>query len=167
MATAPIRFEIKLNKSYRALQLGFLESNNPSAYKRLMSFATLNAARTFSKPMKAAAPRGATGNLKRGVTVKSGRYQRPSAVVGPLLGKGLNKPWYRWIITKGHGATRKTKIGSVTVKPVPAKPFVSQVAEDGTNQQNAIDAYYKTFEAFYNNEAFRGRILRFKRGSQR
>lgn len=165
MADAPIKFKITIDESFRAAQLGFLKGSNPSAYKRLMTFATVNAGRTYTKPMKAAAPRGKTGNLVRGVKVKSGRYQRPSAVVGPLLG-GARKPYYRWFVTQGRSGSRTTKLGVVAVKPVAARPFVSQVAENATNEQRAIDAYYKTVEAFYNDNIFKGRILKFRRGKR-
>lgn len=166
MADAPVKFKITIDESFRALEIGFLKGSNPSAYKRLMTFASVNAGRTFSKPMKAAAPRGKTGNLVRGIKVKSGKYQRPSAVVGPLLGGGARKPWYRWHVTKGTGGTRRTKMGIVAVRPVQARPFVSQVAEDSSNQQRAINAYYQTIEAFYNDNVFRGRILKFRRGKR-
>jgi hypothetical protein len=165
VADAPIKFKITIDESFRAAQLGFLKGSNPSAYKRLMTFATVNAGRTYTKPMKAAAPRGKTGNLVRGVKVKSGRYQRPSAVVGPLLG-GARKPYYRWFVTQGRSGSRTTKLGVVAVKPVAARPFVSQVAENATNEQRAIDAYYKTVEAFYNDNIFKGRILKFRRGKR-
>ena len=165
MADAPIKFKITIDESFRAAQLGFLKGSNPSAYKRLMTFATVNAGRTYTKPMKAAAPRGKTGNLVRGVKVKSGRYQRPSAVVGPLFG-GARKPYYRWFVTQGRSGSRTTKLGVVAVKPVAARPFVSEVAGDGTNEQRAIDAYYKTVEAFYNDNIFKGRILKFRRGKR-
>jgi len=165
VADAPIKFKITIDESFRAAQLGFLKGSNPSAYKRLMTFATVNAGRTYTKPMKAAAPRGKTGNLVRGVKVKSGRYQRPSAVVGPLLG-GARKPYYRWFVTQGRSGSRTTKLGVVAVKPVAPRPFVSQVAENATNEQRAIDAYYRTVEAFYNDNIFKGRILRFRRGKR-
>ena len=165
MADAPIKFKITIDESFRAAQLGFLKGSNPSAYKRLMTFATVNAGRTYTKPMKAAAPRGKTGNLVRGVKVKSGRYQRPSAVVGPLLG-GARKPYYRWFVTQGRSGSRTTKLGVVAVKPVAARPFVSQVAENATNEQRAIDAYYRTVEAFYNDNIFKGRILKFRKGKR-
>ena len=161
--------EIKIDKDYRALELGLLEGGNPSAYKRLLSFASLNAARTMSKPMKAAAPKGKTGNLVKSIRVKSGRYSRPSGVVGPLFGsKGSPKrPYYRHFITNGVSGIRQTKSGPKTVKAIPANPFVMRVANAPSNQQRAIEAFYKTIEAFYNDQVFRARILRFRRGSQR
>jgi len=161
--------EIKIDKDYRALELGLLEGGNPSAYKRLLSFASLNAARTMSKPMKAAAPRGRTGNLIKSIRAKSGRYSRPSGVVGPLFGsKGSpNRPYYRHFITNGVSGIRQTKSGPKPVRAIRANPFVMRVANAPSNQQRAIEAFYKTIEAFYNDEIFRGRILRFRRGNQR
>jgi len=161
--------DIKIDKNFRALELGLLEGGNPSAYKRLLSFASLNAARTFSKPMKDAAPRGKTGNLVKSVRVKSGRYNRPSGVVGPLFGtKGSPKrPFYRHFVTSGVSGVRQTKSGPKAVKAIPANPFVMRVASAPSNQQRAIDAFYKTIETFYNDQVFRGRILRFRRGNQR
>lgn len=161
--------DIKLDKNFRALELGFLEGANPSAYKRLLSFAALNAARTMSKPIKDQAPKGKTGNLAKSVRVKSGRYSRPSAVVGPLFSsKGSpSRPFYRHFITNGISGVRQTKNGPKAVKPVAANPFVMRVANASSSQQRAIEAFYKTIEAFYNDEIFRGRILRFKRGNQR
>lgn len=161
--------DIKLDKNFRALELGLLEGGNPSAYKRLLSFASLNAARTMAKPMKAEAPKGKTGNLVKSIRVKAGRYNRPSGVVGPLFGaKGSpNRPYYRHFVTSGVSGVRQTKSGPKAVKPVPANPFVMRVASAPSNQQRAIDAFYNTIEAFYNNEIFRGRILRFRRGNQR
>lgn len=168
MADDRISFTIKVDPNYRAMQRGFLEGSNPTAYRRLMSFASLNAARTFSAPIKAAAPRGKTGNLARSVKAKSGRYNKPSGVVGPLFaGRGSKKnPWYRWLVTAGTGGTRRTKRGIVSVKAVGARPFVMREVNKPNNQQRAIDAFYNTFEAFYNNDVFRGRILQFRRTSQ-
>ena len=163
-----IQFSIKVDPNYEALRRSFLSGSNPSAYKRLMSFASVNAARTFSAPIKAAAPRGKTGNLVRSVKAKGGRYNRPSAVVGPLFsGRGSQKnPWYRWLVTSGTGGTRKTKNGTVSVRSVAARPFVMREVNKPSNQKKAIEAFYNTFEAFFNNEVFRGRILQFRRTSQ-
>jgi hypothetical protein len=160
--------KLELGKDYRALELGLLEGGNPSAYKRLMSFAALNAARTFTVPMKAAAPKGKTGNLVKGIRAKTGRYNRPSAVVGPLFGsKGSTRnPFYRHFVTSGTSGARKTKRGIVQGKSVAARPFVMNTATAPANLQRAMDAFYKTVEAFYNDEIFRNRILRFKRGNQ-
>jgi hypothetical protein len=161
--------DIKIDKNFRALELGLLEGGNPSAYKRLLSFASLNAARTMTKPMKAEAPKGRTGNLIKSIRAKSGRYNRPSGVVGPLFGakSSPNRPYYRHFVTSGVSGVRQTKSGPKAVKPIAANPFVMRVANAPANQQRAIEAFYKTIEAFYNDQVFRGRILRFKRGNQR
>jgi len=163
-----IQLTIKVDPSFRALELGFLNGSNPAAYKRLMSFASVNAARTFSKPIKSLAPRGATGNLIKGVKAKPGRYNKPSGVVGPLFaGRGSKKnPWYRWFVTKGTGGTRKTKNGTFYVKAIKPNAFVTRAVEDPANQQRAADAFYKTIEAFYNDKVFKGKILQFRRGGQ-
>jgi hypothetical protein len=163
-----LNFRIEVDANYRAYERGFLEGSNPAAYKRLFSFATLNAARTYSKPIKAAAPKGKTGNLIRGVKAKTGRYNRPSAVVGPLYSsRGSTKnPWYRYFVTAGRSGTRRTKNGTFTVKPVGARPFVNDTVKRQENEQRALDAFYKTLEEFYNNQVFKGRILKFRRGSQ-
>ena len=163
------QLDIKIAKDYRALELGFLQGVSPSSYKRLLSFAALNAARTYAKPMKAAAPKGPTGNLARSVRAKAGRYSRPSGVVGPLYaGKGSGRnPFYRHFVTNGVSGIRRTKTGSVQGRRVNARPFVMNVVEQSSNQQRAIDAFYATIEAFYNNDVFRNRILRFRRGNQR
>ncbi len=163
-----ISFTLKVDPNYRALELGFLEGSNPSAYKRLMSFATVNAARTYAKPIKDAAPRGKTGNLAAGVKARSGRYSKPSAVVGPLFaGRGSKKnPWYRWLVVKGTSGRRKTKRGVVAVKPITANRFVNKAIDNQSNEQKAVQAFHNTVEAFYNDDIFRGRILQFRRGGQ-
>jgi hypothetical protein len=168
VADAGINFVLKVDPKFKAYELGFLEGSNPTAYRRLMSMATVNAARTYSKPIKAAAPRGKTGNLATGVKAKAGRYSKPSAVVGPLFaGRGSKKnPWYRWIVVKGTKGQRKTKKGVVSVKPITPNRFVNKVVDNSTNEQKAIDAFHNTVEAFYNNNVFRGRILQFRRGGQ-
>ena len=168
MANESISFTLQVDPNYRALELGFLAGSNPSAYKRLMSFATVNAARTYAKPIKDAAPRGKTGNLAAGVKARAGRYSKPSGVVGPLFaGRGSKKnPWYRWIIVKGTSGRRRTKRGVVAVKAISANKFVNRVVDNQSHQQKAIDAFHNTVEAFYNNDIFRGRILQFRRGNQ-
>ena len=53
---AAIVVEGQFDRNYDQLRLGFLKGSNPSAFKRLASFATLNAARTLQKPMRDKAP---------------------------------------------------------------------------------------------------------------
>lgn len=168
MANETINFVLKVDPNYRALELGFLEASNPTAYRRLMSFATVNAARTYAKPIKDAAPKGKTGNLVASVKARAGRYAKPSGVVGPLFaGRGSKKnPWYRWILVKGTSGRRKTKRGVVAVKAITANRFVNRVIDNSTHEQTAVNAFHNTVEAFYNNDIFRGRILQFRRGNQ-
>jgi len=164
-----ISFSVDAN--YEALRLGFLEGSNPSAYKRLLSIATLNATRTMVKPMRAEAPVGKTtqnpGRLRKAVTARRARFGTPAAVVGPRAGRnraGANGgAWYRWFVTSGISGVRQTKSGPKAVKAVPANPFVTRVSGNSTYQARAMEAMAKTVESFFNNEAFRNTILRFKR----
>lgn len=182
-AQSQTQVQIKFEKSYDNLQIGFLQGGNPRAYKRLMTFASMNAARTMVKPMQAAAPKR-TGRLSRSVSAKGGRYQQPSATVGPRPGKtraDTDGAWYRWMVTSGHkvrgpksGRTIMgiswADIGAGKISPVSAsggrvagKPFVTETARQPGIQQRALDAYYATIEKFLNDDVFRGRILKFKR----
>jgi len=164
-----ISFSVDAN--YEALRLGFLEGSNPSAYKRLLSIATLNATRTMVKPMRAEAPVGKTtqnpGRLRKAVTARRARFGTPAAVVGPRAGRnraGANGgAWYRWFVTSGISGVRQTKSGPKAVKAVPANPFVTRVSSNPTYQARAMEAMAKTVESFFNNEAFKNTILRFKR----
>ncbi len=168
------RLTISFNADSRfeSLRMGFLEGANPSAYKRLLSIATLNAARTMVKPMRADAPVGRTtkspGRLRKSVTARRARFGTPAAVVGPRAGRsrdgGSGGAWYRWFVTSGISGVRQTKNGPKAVKAVPANPFVTRVSKNPARQQAAIEAMAKTVESFFNNGAFRATILRFKRG---
>lgn len=157
--------------NYEKLRLGLLEGSNPSAYKRLLSIATLNATRTMVAPMRAAAPVGKTtqnpGRLRRAVTARRARFGTPAAVVGPRAGRnraGANGgAWYRWFVTSGISGVRQTKSGPKAVKAVPANPFVTRVSGNSTYQARAMEAMAKTVESFFNNDAFRATILKFKR----
>ena len=164
-----ISFSVDAN--YEALRLGFLEGSNPSAYKRLLSIATLNATRTMVKPMRAEAPVGKTtqnpGRLRKAVTARRARFGTPAAVVGPRAGRnraGANGgAWYRWFVTSGISGVRQTKSGPKAVKAVPANPFVTRVSGNSIYQARAMEAMAKTVESFFNNDAFRATILKFKR----
>ena len=179
-AQSQVNISLEFDRSFKEFELGFLKGSNPKAYNRLLNLATLNASRTMIKPMRANAPRD-TGRLRKSVSAKKGRYQQPSATVGPRPGKSrgdTSGAWYRWMVTSGHkvrgvapakantswsavasGAT----VSAVTSKKVPAQPFVTQTAKQGSVMQRAMDAYYGTIEKFYNDSLFRGRILKFKR----
>jgi len=167
---------IDLGSSFREMELGFLEGSNPQAFKRLQSMAVLNAAKTMVGPMKAAAPVGTTtrgpghpGQLRNSVKARRGRYSTPSGVVGPTAGRSRGAKsgaWYRWFVTSGVSGTRQTKMGPVAVKPVRPRPFVMKVAKDQTNSDRALESYSATITAFFNNEAFRNTIIRWKRGKR-
>ena len=166
-----LTISFSVDKNYEALRLGFLEGSNPSAYKRLLSIATLNATRTMVNPMRAQAPVGKTtknpGRLRKAVTARRARFGTPAAVVGPRAGRnraGANGgAWYRWFVTSGISGVRQTKSGPKAVKAVPANPFVTRVSGNSTYQARAMEAMAKTVESFFNNEAFKNTILRFKR----
>ena len=166
-----LTISFSVDKNYEALRLGFLEGSNPSAYKRLLSIATLNATRTMVNPMRAEAPIGRTtqnpGRLRKAVTARRARFGTPAAVVGPRAGRnraGANGgAWYRWFVTSGISGVRQTKSGPKAVKAVPANPFVTRVSGNSTYQARAMEAMAKTVESFFNNEAFQKTILRFKR----
>ena len=167
-----LTISFNVDSNYEALRLGFLQGANPSAYKRLLSVATLNAARTMVAPMRAEAPIGKTtknpGRLRKSVTARRARFNTPAAVVGPRAGRnraGANGgAWYRWFVTSGISGVRQTKNGPKAVKAVPANPFVTRVSKNEGRQRTAMEAMAKTVESFFNNEVFRNTILKFKRG---
>lgn len=162
---AGIMVEGKFDRNYDQLRLGFLKGSNPSAFKRLMSFATLNAARTMQKPMREKAPRGATGNLRKKVLARKARFNNPAAVVG--IKGGRKGVFYGWLVVGGSGTRRTTPNGTFAVKGVRARPFVDQVVKQRSNIDRAVESYSKTVAAYFNDEPFRNTILRFKRGNQR
>lgn len=162
---AAIVVEGQFEKGYDQLRLGFLKGSNPSAFKRLMTFATLNAARTLQKPMRDKAPRGATGNLRKKVLARKARFNNPAAVVG--IKGGRKGVFYGWLVVGGTGNRRTTPNGTFAVKGVAARPFVEQVVKQRSNIDRAVESYSKTVAAYLNDEPFRNTILRFRRGNQR
>jgi hypothetical protein len=138
-------------KATDELRLGFLESSNPRKFKAMLQLATLNAARTLIKPIKAGAP-VRTGRLKKAVAARKGKNDRPSSVVGVRAGKSrgdTNGAWYRWFVVSGTSGTRNTKArGRVQVKPIRGRDFVKQAVTEPTNQARAIEALNKTVQAF-------------------
>lgn len=162
---AGIVLEGQFDKGYDQLRLGFFKGSNPTAFRRLSTFATLNAARTLKKPIKDAAPRGETGNLKKNITARKARFNRPAAVVG--IKGGRNGVFYGWLVVGGQGTRRTTKNGTFTVKGVRPQPFVDRVVKQRANIDRAVESYSKTVAAFFNDEAFRNTILKFRRGNQR
>jgi hypothetical protein len=162
---AGVTLQGKFDKNYDQLRIGFLKASNPSAFKRLGTFATLNAARTLQKPMREKAPRGETGALRKKVVARKARFNNPAAVVG--IKGGRNGVFYGWLVVGGQGNRRTTKNGTFNVKGVKARPFVDQVVKQRSNINRAVESYSKTYAAFYNDEPFRNTILRFRRGNQR
>lgn len=155
----------KFDRNYDELRLGFLKGSNPSAFKRLATFATLNAARTLQKPMRDKAPRGATGKLQKKVLARKARFNNPAAVVG--IKGGRNGVFYGYLVIGGQGTRRTTANGTFVVKGVKPRPFIDQVVRQRSNTDRAVESYSKTVAAFFNDEPFRSTILRFKRGNQR
>lgn len=160
--------QIKTDKNFDDLRIGFYQSSNPSGFKRMQSFAALNAARTMLKPMKQAAPKGNTterpGRLQKAVKARGVRFNKPGAVVG--IKGGRSGVFYGWFVVEGRGGVRRTKSGSVAVKAVAGRPFVSDTAKQSGNIERAMEAFSATTEKFLNDGAFRATILKFKRGNQ-
>jgi hypothetical protein len=161
--------QIKTDKAFDDLRIGFYQASNPSGFKRMQSFAALNAARTLLKPMKQAAPKGDTtekpGRLQKAVKARGVRFNKPGAVVG--IKGGRTGVFYGWFVVEGRGGVRRTKSGAVSVRPVAARPFVSDTVKRGGNIERAMEAFSATTEKFLNDGAFRATILKFKRGNQR
>ena len=158
--------QIKTDSRYDDLRIGFLQADNPGAFRRLQSIATLNAARTMLKPMKAVAPVGKTterpGRLQKNVKARGVRFNKPGAVVG--IKRGKSDAWYAWFVVAGRSNRRRTKNGIVAVRAVPARPFVSDTVKRGGMINTAMEAYSLTVEKFLNDKPFRQTILKFKRG---
>lgn len=161
--------QIKTDKAYDDLMIGFYQASNPSGFKRMQSFAALNAARTMQKPMQQAAPTGTTtdrpGRLKKNIKARGVRFNKPGAVVG--IKGGRSGVFYGWFVVEGRGSVRRTKQGPVAVTPVNARPFVSDTVRKAGTIERAMEAFSSTVEKFLNDEPFRNTILNFRRGSQR
>lgn len=141
--------------TYDAFRLGLLEGGNPREFNRVLGIATLNAARTFIKPVRAEAPvwggansqasaasrasnpKRTGGTLRKGVVARRGKLDRPSAVVGISLGgAGRTGAWYRNMVVSGHkarGATVSSRRPAVApwsafagpTNPVAASPIAT------------------------------------------
>ena len=138
-------------KATDELRLGFLEASNPRKFNAMLQLATLNAARTFIKPVKAGAP-VRTGRLKKAVAARKAKYNRPAAVVGVKAGKSRadqSGAWYRWFVVSGTSGTRNTKRqGRVQVTAIRGRDFVKQAVTEPTNQARAVEALNNTIKAF-------------------
>lgn len=161
--------QIKTDKNFDDLRIGFYQASNPSGFKRMQSFAALNAARTMLKPMKQAAPRGETtrnpGKLQKNVKARGVRFNKPGAVVG--IKGGRSGVFYGWFVVEGRSGVRRTKQGLVSVTPVAARPFVSETVRKAGTIDRAMESFSATVEKFLNDQPFRNTILNFRRGSQR
>jgi len=157
--------EATADRNFDQLRLGFLKGSNPSAFKRLMTFAALNAARTLQKPMRDKAPKGATGKLRKKILARKARFNNPAAVVG--IKGGRNGVFYGYLVVGGSGTRRTTPNGTFVVRGVAPRPFVDQVVKQRSNIDRAVESYSKTVSTFFNDEPFRKTILKFKRGNQR
>jgi hypothetical protein len=161
--------QISTDKNFDDLRIGFYQASNPSGFKRMQSFAALNAARTMLKPMQQAAPKGRTterpGRLQKNVKARGVRFNKPGAVVG--IKGGRTGVFYGWFVVEGRSGVRRTKQGPVSVRPVAARPFVSDTVKKGGTIERAMEAFSATTEKFLNDGAFRATILKFKRGNQR
>jgi len=133
---AAIVVDGQFDRNFDQLRLGFLKGSNPSAFKRLASFATLNAARTLQKPMRDKAPRGATGNLRKKVLARKARFNNPAAVVG--IKGGRKGVFYGYLVVGGQGTRRTTPNGTFVVKGVQARPFVDEVVKKQSNIDRAV-----------------------------
>ncbi len=159
------------------VRLGFLESGNPRKFAAMLQLATLNAARTMVKPVKAKAP-SRTGRLKGAVAARKWRFNKPSAVVGVKAGasRGDSKgAWYRWFVISGHKvkgsqasigrasnpvmswaevaagvsyAERKAKAGSSGKGRVPANNFVVEATQNSSVQDKATSTITNTVVAY-------------------
>lgn len=148
-------------KATDELRLGFLESSNPRKFAAMMQLATLNAARTMVKPIKAKAP-VRTGRLRNAVAARKGKSDRPSAVVGVKAGSSrgdMQGAWYRWFVVSGTSGVRNTRRnGRVNVRAIPARDFVKQASTDPIVQARAVEVLNSTVQAFLDGKIkFRGR----------
>ena len=148
-------------KAAEELRLGFMEASNPRKFNAMLQLATLNAARTLIKPVKAKAP-VRTGRLRGAVAARKGNRDRPSAVVGVKAGKSradMKGAWYRWFVVSGTSGTRNTKRqGKVQVKAIRGRDFVKQAVTEPANEARATDAMRNTIQAFLDGKIkYRGR----------
>ena len=148
-------------KATDELRLGFLESSNPRKFKAMLQLATLNAARTMVKPVKAKAP-VRTGRLRGAIAARKGMNDRPSSVVGVKAGKSrgdMKGAWYRWFVVSGTSGVRNTKTrGRVNVKRIAGRDFVKDAVTEPSVQARAVEVLNNTVMAFLDGKIkFRGR----------
>jgi hypothetical protein len=138
-------------KAADELRLGFIEASNPRKFRAMLQMATLNAARTMVKPVKAGAPVD-TGRLRNAVSARKAKKNGPAAVVGIKAGRvrgDMKGAWYRWFVVSGTTGVRMTKRhGRVQVKAIHGRDFVKQAVTEPTNQSRAVDVMRNTIQAF-------------------
>lgn len=147
-------------------RLGFIEASNPRKFRAMLQMATLNAARTMVKPVKAKAP-VRTGRLRAAVAARKAKYNNPAAVVGVKAGKSRGDAkgaWYRWFVVSGHRTrgigraperiTWEQAAAGVALPPrrnrgfVPARNFVYDATNDPAVQDRAQEVLAKTVRAW-------------------
>jgi hypothetical protein len=132
------------------VRLGFLESGNPRKFAAMLQLATLNAARTMVKPVKAKAP-SRTGRLKGAVAARKGRFNKPSAVVGIKAGasRGDSKgAWYRYFVISGHRIKVARGATASSGGRVPANNFVVEATQNSSVQDKATSTITNTVVAY-------------------
>jgi hypothetical protein len=176
-ASFNISVDGKSLSSMAQFELGFIESSDPRKFKAMLQLATLNAARTMVKPVKAEAP-VQTGRLRGAVAARKAKYGSPAAVVGVKAGASrgdVKGAWYRYMVISGH-AVRGTKkasagaiswaqaaagakrAGSAISKRVRANNFVARATQNGSVQAKAMDTIASTINAFLTGKIkYRGR----------
>jgi hypothetical protein len=174
MAKTMIELEMQGNvrEGAQALWDIFNESIGQKGIRKLESFATVNAARSLSPFVRAAAPRD-QGLLAKSVRGRRSRLNKQGAIVGPVAGK--KAAWYAWLVVRGTKAHRMPKLGatrraamwfgmqlhSVVMHPG-ARPnnFVDRAVE--ANIEKAKDAFGGTIVLMINDAAFRQKVLGFE-----
>lgn len=117
--------------------------------KAVLQKATTAGAKAMKPFVQAAAPRGATGKLRRSVSARQARRNRPAAVVGPRP----KVAFYRHMViggTRDHGPRKARALAfqgpngqvfAAHVRGVKPRPFVAEGFAAGQGAMNAaIDA---------------------------
>lgn len=148
------------------LRMGYLEASDPAKFKRMLQLATLNAAQSMSRPVRAAAPIGdgrqhGAGRLRGAVAAQKAKYDKPAALVGIKAGASrgdMKGAWYRWFVVSGTKNTRVTqsmdyRTGTIrkttwSVRGIKANDFVRRVVSRGDVIEKATAAMRNTVMAF-------------------
>jgi hypothetical protein len=157
------------------LRMGYLEASDPAKFKRMLQLATLNAAQSMSKPVRAAAPIGdgrkhSAGRLRGAVAARKAKYDKPAALVGIKAGASrgdMKGAWYRWFVVSGTKNSRVTtshdyRTGIMrkttwSVRGIKANDFVRRVVTRVDVIEKATDSMRNTVMAFLDGTINRGR----------